>query len=77
MLLQHFVKITKDGRITIPKEFREKYGIKASDKIVIKICEEGLVLQRIPHLLELAGYMVDYATPRELKKELEKIREEY
>ena len=40
------VSITKDGRITIPKKIREKYGIK--DKAIFVEEEFGIRIKSLP-----------------------------
>lgn len=47
------------------------------DKLLVALTEKGILFKRIPKLLEMAGIDVGYGTPEELKKELEKLREEY
>ena len=44
--LVEIVSVTKKGQATIPKRYREKYGIKG--KVVIEEGEEGIILKPLP-----------------------------
>jgi AbrB family looped-hinge helix DNA binding protein len=71
------VKVTRRGQTTIPIKLREKYGIKEGDRLLIEDAGEGLMIKVIPRLEELAGVDAEVARPEEVKKEVEKLREEY
>lgn len=71
------VKVTRRGQTTIPVEFREKYGIKEGDELVVEDTNEGLLFKVIPRLEDLAGIDAKYGNVEEIKKEIDKIREEY
>jgi len=75
--LQHVVRVTRRGQTTIPLEFREKYGIDEGDKLVVEDTQEGLLFKVVPRLDELAGVDADFGKVEEVKKEIEKLREEY
>ncbi|WXG41505.1 MAG: AbrB/MazE/SpoVT family DNA-binding domain-containing protein [Candidatus Freyarchaeum deiterrae] len=71
------VKVTRRGQTTIPKEFREKLGIKEGDELMVEFTKEGLLFRVIPKLEELAGAYSKFGKVEEIKKEIEKLREEY
>ncbi|MBO3808327.1 MAG: AbrB/MazE/SpoVT family DNA-binding domain-containing protein [Candidatus Brockarchaeota archaeon] len=71
------VKVTRRGQTTIPVKLRKKYGIKEGDKLLIEDAKEGLIIKIIPRLEELAGVDAEIAKPEEVKKEIEKLREEW
>jgi len=73
----HVVKVTRRGQTTIPQELREKYGIKEGDDLMIEDIDGRLVIRRIPKLQDLAGADSDSGEAEEVKKEVEKMREEY
>ncbi|MBI2938016.1 MAG: AbrB/MazE/SpoVT family DNA-binding domain-containing protein [Thaumarchaeota archaeon] len=73
----HVVKVTRRGQTTIPQELREKYGIKEGDDLMIEDIDGQLVIRRIPKLQDLAGADSDSGEAEEVKKEVEKTREEY
>ncbi|ELZ31356.1 AbrB family transcriptional regulator [Halogeometricum pallidum JCM 14848] len=70
-------KIGKRGQVTIPKELRERFGLKGGDDVVIH--EEGgkLVIERSVTREELAeGYRQRAQRTRELTDELEGVSTE-
>jgi len=71
------VKVTRRGQTTIPKEFREKFGIKEGDELVVECTKEGLLFRVVPRLEEMAGKYSKFGNVEEIKKEIEKQREEY
>lgn len=71
------VKVTRRGQTTIPKEFREKLGIKEGDLLMVESTKEGLLFRVVPKLEELAGAYSKFGKVEEIKKEIEKRREEY
>jgi AbrB family looped-hinge helix DNA binding protein len=75
--MQNIVKVTRRGQTTIPAEFREKLGIKEGDKLVVEATEQGILFKPIPKLEDMAGIDAEYGAPEEIKKEIDKLREEY
>ncbi len=75
--MENIVKVTRRGQTTIPAEFRQKLGIKEGDQLVVEATDNGVLFTPIPKLEELAGVDSQYGTPEELKKALDKLREEY
>ncbi len=71
------VKVTRRGQTTIPLEIRQKCGIKEGDRLLVELTEKGILFKPIPKLLDMAGFMAGYGTPEEIKKEIDKLREEY
>lgn len=71
------VKVTRRGQTTIPVEFRKKFKIKEGDELLVEATDEGLLFKVIPRLEDLAGVDAKYGKVEELKRELEKLREEY
>jgi len=71
------VKVTRRGQTTIPAEFRERFGIKEGDELIVESAEEGLLLKVIPKLEDLAGAYSKFGKVEEIKQEIEKLREEY
>ena len=58
-------------------EHRIKLGIKEEDDLLIEETEHGLLIRRVPDLMDLAGADANYGTPTEAKKIVERMREEY
>lgn len=75
--MKNIVKVTRKGQVTIPKKVRQKFGIKEDDKLIVKATEKGILFQKIPRLKDIAGIDAKYGTPEEIKKEIDKLREEY
>ncbi len=75
--MDHVVKVGRDGRITIPKQIREQCGIKVGDRLILEATENSIVLKPFPNLLDLVGVDAGYGTVEEVKKMVDKLREEY
>lgn len=75
--MRTIVKVTRRGQTTIPKEFREKLGIKEGDELVVELTKEGLLFKVVPKIEEMAGAYSKFGKPEEIKREIEKLREEY
>lgn len=39
-------KVTKKGQITIPKDIRDKLGIKVGDKVIFEENEKGILMRK-------------------------------
>ena len=75
--MQKIVKITRKGQTTIPAKIREQLGIKEGDELAVEVIEEGVIFKRIPKMEDCAGIFAGHADVSELKKEIDKLREEY
>ena len=71
------VKVTRRGQTTLPAEYRTKLGINEGDDVLIEEMPQGLMVRRVPDLLDLAGADAKYGSPEEAKKVIERMREEY
>jgi AbrB family looped-hinge helix DNA binding protein len=71
------VKVTRRGQTTIPVEIRDQYGIKEGDKLLVEVTEKGILFKPVPRLLDMAGIDAGYATPEQINKMIDKLREEY
>jgi AbrB family looped-hinge helix DNA binding protein len=70
------VKVTRRGQTTIPVEVREQCGIKEGDRLSVEVTEKGILFKPVPKLLDMAGIDAGYATPEEVNKMIDKLREE-
>jgi len=52
-------------------------GIKEGDDLLIEATGQGLLVRKVPDLMDLAGVDAKYGTPEEAKKIIERMREEY
>jgi AbrB family looped-hinge helix DNA binding protein len=71
------VKVTRKGQTTIPIEIREQLGIKEGDELMVEATNQGVYFKRIPKLTDCAGIFAGHANVEELKKEIDKLHEEY
>jgi AbrB family looped-hinge helix DNA binding protein len=71
------VKVTRRGQTTIPLKIRQQCGIKEGDKLLVEVTEKGVLFKPIPKLSDMAGIDAGYATVEEVKKMIDKLREEY
>ncbi|WP_367996719.1 AbrB/MazE/SpoVT family DNA-binding domain-containing protein [Haloferax volcanii] len=70
-------KVGERGQVTIPKELRERFGIKGGDDVVIHEEAGKLVIERSITREELAaGYRQRAQRTRELTNELEGVSTE-
>jgi len=52
------VKISEKGQITIPKEYREKFGLKPGDEVEFSIENDSLVVnKKATEFEDYAGYL--------------------
>lgn len=75
--MRTIVKVTRRGQTTIPLEFRKKFGIKQGDELLVESTGEGLLFKVIPRLEDLAGVDAKFGRVEKIKREIEKLREEY
>jgi AbrB family looped-hinge helix DNA binding protein len=75
--MQKIVKVTRKGQTTIPAEIREKLGIKEGDDLAVEAVDQTVIFKLIPKIEDCAGIFAGHADVAELKKELDKLREEY
>jgi AbrB family looped-hinge helix DNA binding protein len=75
--MQSIVKVTRRGQTTIPVELRQKLGIKEGDQLMVEATEKGILFIRIPRLEDMAGVDAKYGKVEEIKKGIDKLREEY
>ncbi len=71
------VKVTRKGQTTIPKDYREKLKIREGDELLVGLRGREIIFTPIPKLDTLAGVDSEYGDVEEVKKEVERIREEY
>jgi antitoxin PrlF len=75
--MQKIVKVTRKGQTTIPAEIREKLGIKEGDDLAVEAMDNQIVFKPLPKLEDMCGIFAGHADVEELKKEIDKMREEY
>ncbi|MCL4436953.1 MAG: AbrB/MazE/SpoVT family DNA-binding domain-containing protein [Thaumarchaeota archaeon] len=71
------VKVARKGQTTIPAELRQKLGIKKGDMFLVEATEEGQILFKpIRKLEDCAGIYAKYGKPEEVKKQIDRLRQE-
>ncbi|MEM2971969.1 MAG: AbrB/MazE/SpoVT family DNA-binding domain-containing protein [Candidatus Bathyarchaeia archaeon] len=71
------VSVTRKGQITIPVKYRRKYGINEGTKMLVDDDGKGIFLRPLIHLEEQAGIDAGKYNTEELKKSLDRVREEW
>ncbi len=75
--MQNVVKVTRRGQTTIPAEIRQKLDIKEGDELLVEATDQGVLFKPIPRLEDMAGVDAKYGKVEEIKKHIDKLREEY
>ena len=75
--MQNVVKVTRRGQTTIPAEIRQKLDIKEGDELLVEATDQGVLFKPIPRLEDMAGVDAKYGKVEEIKKRIDKLREEY
>jgi AbrB family looped-hinge helix DNA binding protein len=75
--LQKTVKVTRKGQTTIPAKIRDELGIKEGDNLSVETVDQAVIFKRIPKIEDCAGIFAGHADVTEMKKEIDKLREEY
>jgi AbrB family looped-hinge helix DNA binding protein len=70
------VVVTRKGQTTIPVKLRRKYNIEEGTRLEVVDTEEGILLKPAKSIFDLAGTGAKHATPEEMKKLLDELREE-
>jgi AbrB family looped-hinge helix DNA binding protein len=74
--LETEVVVTRKGQTTIPIKLRAKYKIEKGTRLEVIDTGKGILLKPKLSTLDLAGSGAKYATPEEMKKLLDELREE-
>lgn len=75
--MANVVKVTRRGQTTIPLKIREKCQIKEGDRLLVEVTDKGILFRPVPNLLDMSGIYAGYATPQQVNKMIDKLREEY
>jgi len=70
------VVVTRKGQTTIPAKLRAKYGIEEGTRLEVVDAGEGVLFKPKMTTVDLASSGSKYATPKEMKQRLDKLREE-
>jgi AbrB family looped-hinge helix DNA binding protein len=70
------VVVTKKDQTTIPARLRKKFKIQEGSRLEVIETEEGILLKPKKTIWDYIGSGATYATVEEVKKQLDKLREE-
>lgn len=70
------IAITRKSQVTIPVEIRKKLGLEEGMRVTVWEEKGKVVMKPLPSILSLAGSGAGKVAPREMKKMLDKLREE-
>ncbi len=70
------VVVTKKGQMTIPARLRKKFKIEEGTRLEVVETEEGILFKPKKSSWDLIGSGAQFASVEEVKKELDKLREE-
>ena len=68
--------VTRKGQTTIPAKLRVKYKIEEGTRLEVIETKGGILLRPKKSTIDLAGSGAKHATSEEMKKLLDKLREE-
>jgi AbrB family looped-hinge helix DNA binding protein len=68
--------VTRKGQTTIPAQLRKKYKIQQGTRLEVTETPEGILFKPKKSTIDLAGSGAKHATPEEMKRLLDKLREE-
>lgn len=74
--MKNEVVVTRKGQTTIPAELRMKYKIEEGTRLQVIETGEGILFKPKKSTIDLAGSGAKYANPEEMKKLLDRLREE-
>jgi AbrB family looped-hinge helix DNA binding protein len=74
--MENEVVVTKKGQTTIPARLRKKFKIEEGTRLEVIETQEGILFKPKKSIWDLIGSGAPYASVEEMKKELDKLREE-
>jgi AbrB family looped-hinge helix DNA binding protein len=74
--LESEVVVTRKGQTTIPVKLRLKYKIEEGTRLQVVDTNDGILFKPKLSTMDLAGSGAKYATVEEMKKLLDKLRDE-
>jgi len=70
------VVVTRKGQTTIPAPLRRKYNISEGTRLIVVDSGDGIIIRRGLGILDLAGSGSSHAAVEEMKRELDRLRNE-
>ena len=76
IVMSYEVLVTRKGQITIPAKLRKKYRIQEGSRLKVIDTGDGILLKPSIGVIDLAGSGSKYASPEEMKRMLDELRNE-
>lgn len=73
--LEYEVVVTRKGQTTIPVGLRLKYNIEEGTRLEVVETADGILFKPKKSTVDLAGSGARYATPEEMKRVLDRLRD--
>ena len=73
--LENEVVVTRKGQTTIPVKLRLKYNIEEGTRLEVIETDDGFLFKPKKSTIDLAGSGAKHATPEEMKKILDRLRD--
>jgi AbrB family looped-hinge helix DNA binding protein len=73
--LEYEVVVTRKGQTTIPVSLRLKYNIEEGTRLEVVETAEGILFRPKKSTVDLAGSGAGFASPEEMRKALERLRD--
>jgi AbrB family looped-hinge helix DNA binding protein len=73
--LENEVVVTRKGQTTIPVKLRLKYNIEEGTRLEVVETDGGILFRPKKSTIDLAGSGAKHATPEEMKKILDRLRD--
>lgn len=73
--LENEVVVTRKGQTTIPVKLRLKYNIEEGTRLEVVETNGGILFRPKKSTIDLAGSGAKHATPEEMKKILDRLRD--
>jgi AbrB family looped-hinge helix DNA binding protein len=73
--LEYEVVVTRKGQTTIPIGLRVKYNIEEGTRLEVVETADGILFRPKKSTLDLAGSGAGFASPEEMRKALERLRD--
>ena len=74
--MENEVVVTKKGQTTIPARLRKKFKIEEGTHLEVIETHEGILFKPKKSIWDLVGSGSAFATPQEMKKMLDELREQ-
>jgi hypothetical protein len=75
--LKKIIEATRKGQTTTLTKIRDDPGIKKGDNLSVETVDHAVISKRIPKIEDCAGIFAGHADVTEMKRKIDKLREEY